>query len=154
MRRATPPIEILLGFAVGMIAAICVQLPLVWFLHLLHLTARTGFSLQITPPLGVEEMWSRVFWGGAFGLVLAGWGVSYPLGRAWFVSSVSMVILVRLFVDWVIAPMWTSGHLWAGWGVDALVMPIVINVAWALATALLLAAATLGVGTWGTWSPT
>jgi len=137
-----------------MIATLCVQLPLIWFLHLLHLTARTGFSLQMTAPLGVEAMWSRVFWGGVFGLVMAGWGVSYRLGRQWFVSSVCVVIAVRLFVDWVITPIWTSGHLWIGWGPDAFLMPLVINSVWALATGLLLAGATLGLGTWGMWSPT
>ncbi len=154
MRRATAPIEILLGFGVGLIAALCVQLPLVWFLHLLHLTSRTGFSLQITAPLGVEAMWSRVFWGGAFGLAMAAWGLSYPLGRGWFVSTVTMAILVRLFVDWIIVPIWSAGQLGPGWSIDGLIMPIVVNVTWALATALLLAGATLAVGTWGTWSPT
>ena len=137
-----------------MIAALCVQLPLVWFLHLLHFTARTGFSRELTPPLGVEAMWSRVFWGGVFGLAMAAWGVFYPIGLRWFVSTTSVILAVRLFVDWIIAPIWTSGRFWAGWGVDAFVMPLVINVAWALTTALLLAAATLAAGTWGTKSLT
>src|SRR5579871_854188 len=107
MRRATAPTEILLGFGVGMIAALCVQLPLVWFLHLLHFTARTGFSRELTPPLGVEAMWSRVFWGGVFGLAMAAWGVFYPIGLRWFVSTTSVILAVRLFVDWIIAPIWT-----------------------------------------------
>jgi hypothetical protein len=154
MQRATPPTEILLGFFVGMLAALCVQLPLVWLLHLLHLTARTGFSTTPVPPMGVEAMWSRVFWGGAFGIALAAWGVFYPLGMRWFISSTALVVAARLVVDWIVVPMWTSGRLWAGWSVDALFMPVVIDVAWALTTALLLAAATLAAGTWGTKSLT
>lgn len=154
MRRATPPTEILLGFFVGMIATLCVQLPLVWFLHVLHLTAWTGFSTTPEPPMGVEAMWSRVFWGGAFGLALAAWGVFYPLGLRWLVWSTSVMVAARLIVDWVIAPMWSAGRVWAGWSGDAIVMPIITNVAWGLTTALLLAAATLAAGTWGTKSPT
>ncbi|HZT76604.1 MAG TPA: hypothetical protein VFA27_08090 [Vicinamibacterales bacterium] len=155
MRRATPPTEILLGFFVGMIATLCVELPLVWFLHLLHLTPRTGFSLQPVAPMGVEAMWSRVFWGGAFGLALAGWGVFYPIGVRWLISSAGTILAARLFVDWIIAPMWSAtSHVWGGWSVDAVVMPLVMNVAWVLATALLLAAATLAAGTWGTKSLT
>jgi|SRR5579871_416951 len=153
MRRATAPTEILLGFLVGMIAALCVQLPLVWFLHVLHLTARTGFSTTPEPPMGVEAMWSRVFWGGAFGVALAGWGVFYPLGLRWFLTSTTAIVAARLVVDWIVTPMWTSGRVWAGWSVDAFVMPIVVNVVWGLTTALLLAAATLAAGTWGTKSP-
>jgi hypothetical protein len=154
MRRATPPTEILLGFFVGMIATLCVQLPLVWFLHLWHLTARTGFSTTPVPPMGVEAMWSRVFWGGVFGLALAAWGVFYPLGLRWFVSSIGVMVPARLVVDWIIAPIWTQGRFWAGWGSDAFLMPIVVNLVWALATALLLAASTLAAGTWGTKSLT
>ena len=154
MQRATPPTEILLGFFIGTVAALCVQLPLVWLLHLLHLTARTGFSTTPVPPMGVEAMWSRVFWGGAFGVALAAWGVFYPLGLRWFVSTTTVMTAVRLAVDWIIVPVWTSGRGWAGWSVDAVVMPIVIDAAWALATALLLAAATLAAGTWGTKSLT
>jgi hypothetical protein len=154
MRRATAPTEIVLGFFVGMIAALCVQLPFVWLLHLLHLTARTGFSLQPEPPMGVEAMWSRVFWGGAFGVALAAWGVFYPLGRRWFVSSVTMILAVRLVVDWILVPIWMRSGVWIGWSTDAFLMPILIDAVWALATALLLAGATLAAGTWGTKSLT
>jgi hypothetical protein len=152
MRRAAPPIEILLGFAAGLVATLLVQLPFVWFLHLLHLTARSGFSSVPTPPLGVEETWSRVFWGGAFGVALAAWGVTLPLGRRWFVSATGCIVAARTIADWFMVPMF-YGQVWAGWGVDALVMPVVINVVWGVATATLLAAATLAVGTWGTRSP-
>jgi hypothetical protein len=152
MQRSTPPTEILLGFLVGMIATLCVELPLIWFMHILHLTARTGFSTTPVPPMGVEAMWSRVFWGGAFGVALAGWGVFYHLGIRWLVSSTAVIVAARLVVDWVIAPMF-SGRVWVGWSYEGIVMPLIINVVWGLATALFLAAATLAAGTWGTKSP-
>src|SRR5215472_15538572 len=114
MRRATSPVEILLGFAAGMVATLAVQLPLEWFLHLIHLTARTGFSTVPTPPMGVEGTWSRVFWGGAFGIALAAWGVALPLGRRWFVSSTCCLVTVRTVADWFVVPMF-YGQVWAGW---------------------------------------
>jgi len=152
MRRATPPTEIVLGFFIGMAATLFFELPLVWLLHVLHLTARTGFSLVPVPPFGMEAMWSRVFWGGAFGVALAGWGVFCPLGLRWLVSSAGVIVAVRLAVDWVIQPMLAQGHVWIGWSVDGLVITFVIDVAWGLTTGLLLAAATLAAGTWGTKS--
>jgi len=152
MQRSTPPTEILLGFFVGMITTLCVELPLIWFMHIVHLTSRTGFSTTPVPPMGVEAMWSRVFWGGAFGIALAGWGVFYHLGLRWLVSSTVVIVAARLVVDWVIAPMF-SGRVWVGWSYEGIVMPFIINVVWGLATALLLAAATLAAGTWGTKSP-
>ena len=154
MRRATPPTEIVLGFFLGMLAALVVELPFVWFLHLLHLTARTGFSLVPTAPLGVEAMWSRVFWGGAFGVGLAAWGARYRLGLTWFLSSTICLVVARTIVDWIIAPMMLHGQLWAGWSADALLMPVVLNIVWTVATAVLLAAGTLAAGTWGTQSLT
>ena len=137
-----------------MVATLCVQLPLVWFLHLLHLTTWTGFSTTPEPPMGVDAVWSRVFWGGTFGLALAAWGVFYAIGRRWFATSTAVIVAARLFVDWVVAPMWSCGRVWIGWHADAIGMPIVTNGAWALATALLLAPATLAAGTWGTTSLT
>jgi hypothetical protein len=154
MRRATAPTEVILGLFVGMIAALCVELPFIWFLHLLHLTARTGFSRALTAPLGVEETWSRVCWGGVFGVGLAAWGARYELGRRWFLSSAICIFAVRTIVDWVIAPMMLHRQLWVGWSADAIVMPLVINFVWTIATAGLLAAATLAAGTWGWTNPT
>jgi hypothetical protein len=154
VRRSTAPTEIVLGFFIGMIATLVVELPLVWVLHLLHLTARTGFSTDVTAPLGVEAMWSRVFWGGVFGIGFAAWGARYELGLRWFLTSFSCIVAARLAVDWVIAPMMLHGRAWAGWSADAILLPIILNVAWGLATGLLLAASTLVSGTWGWQNPT
>lgn len=154
MRRATAPTEIVLGFFVGMIAALVVELPFVWFLHLMHLTARIGFSRVPTLPLGVAGAMSRVFWGGVFGIAFAGWGLRYELGIRWFLSSAVCIVAARTLVDWFIAPMMLHGRIWVGWSVDGIVMPVLINIVWAVATAILLAASTLAAGTWGWTNPT
>jgi hypothetical protein len=62
------------------------------------------------------------------------------------------VAAVRTGADWFVVPLFWR-HAWAGWGVDPLVTPLVLNLVWALATAALLAGASLVIGTWGTRSP-
>jgi hypothetical protein len=148
MRRSSHPTEILLGFAAGMTAALFVQQPLVWFLHHFGLTAREAFSTVRTPPLGVEAVWSRVFWGGAFGIAIAYLGVFYPLGARFIVVPAAAVVALRTVFDWFVVPM-LNGHAWIGWSVDRILTPLLVNACWGLATAVLLAAMTVLIGTYG-----
>lgn len=140
--------EILLGFGTGLLAALFVQEPLVWFLHYLGLTSRHAFSMVQTLPLGVPAFASRAFWGGAFGVALAWFGSRYQLGARWAIASVVFTASVRTIVDWFIAPMFW-GRFWVGWSADALFTPVIINFVWAAAAVVLLAFATLVLGTWG-----
>lgn len=149
MQRSTPPTEILLGFAAGAIVVLVVQEPLVWFLHHFGLTAWYGFSTWRTQPFGVQAVWSRVFWGGAFGIGLAWFGTRYALGTRYIVRPAVLIAGVRTLADWFIVPMFW-GHAWAGWSGDALVVPLALNFVWAFVTAALLLAFTVAAGTWGT----
>jgi len=153
MRRSTPPTEILLGFAAGLIVALVVQQPLVWFLHHFGLTARHAFSTQPTSPMSVQAVWSRMFWGGVFGIGLAWFGTTFELGSRWLVGTIAFAIGFRTFIDWVVVPVFWW-HTWNGFSVDAIVTPLILNAVWAAATAGLLAAMTLAAGTWGTESLT
>jgi hypothetical protein len=148
MRRAAHPNEILLGFFAGLIAALCIQQPLIWLLYSLGLTAQQTFSTFQTTPLGVEAGWSRVFWGGAFGVALAWFGTRYALGLRWLLATTSFAAGVRTIAAWFIVPMF-YGRAWVGWSADAILTPLVLNVVWASGTAILLAAATIAAGTWG-----
>jgi hypothetical protein len=153
MRRSTPPTEILLGFAAGLIVALVVQQPLVWFLHHFGLTARHAFSTQPTSPMSVQAVWSRVFWGGVFGIALAWFGTRYVLGSRWMIATIAFAAGFRTFIDWVVVPVFWW-HSWQGFSVDAFVTPLILNVVWAVVTAGLLAAMTLAAGTWGSESLT
>jgi hypothetical protein len=151
MHRSTHPTEILLGFAAGLIVALVVEQPLVWFLHEFGLTARHAFSTQPTAPMAVQAVWSRVFWGGVYGIALAWFGTRYELGARWFVASIIFTAGVRTLLDWFVLPMFW-GHIWAGATVDGLIIPLVLNAVWAVGTAVVLAAFTLAMGTWGSES--
>jgi hypothetical protein len=151
MHRSTYPTEILLGFAAGLIVAFFVQQPLVWFLHYAGLTARHAFSTQPTAPMAVEAVWSRVFWGGVFGIALAWFGTRSELGTHWLTATVVFTTAVRTARDWFVLPMFW-GHMWAGLTADALLTPLILNTVWAAATAALLAGMTMAAGTWGSES--
>jgi hypothetical protein len=148
MHRSTRPPEILLGFAAGIVATIVIQQFLAWALHVVGLTGQNAFSMWPTLPLGVPSLVSRAFWGGVFGIALAWFGVRYVLGLHWLVATTLFTAAVRTVVDWFIAPMF-YGQIWAGASADRLVIPLVLNVVWALGAAVLLAAFTLAMGTWG-----
>lgn len=153
MRRSTYPTEILLGFFAGLVVALIVQQPIVWFLHYFGLTARHAFSTQPTAPMAVQAVWSRVFWGGVFGIALAWFGTRYELGAHWFTETVVFTAGIRTLLDWFVLPMF-FGQVWVGLTADAILTPLILNVVWAVATAGLLAALTLAAGTWGTESLT
>jgi hypothetical protein len=153
MNRSTHPTEILLGFAAGLVVALVVEQPLVWFLHHLGVTARHAFSTQPTAPLAVEAVWSRVFWGGVFGIALAWFGTRYDLGGHWLGATIAFAAGVRTLLDWFVLPMFW-GHVWVGLTADAILTPLIVNAVWAAATAALLAAMTIAAGTWGSESLT
>ena len=151
MNRSTHPTEILLGFMAGFIIAFVVQQPLVWLLHHAGLTARHAFSTQPTSPMSVQAMWSRAFWDGVFGIVLAWFGLQFDLSARWLAGTIAFTTGVRTLGDWFIVPM-VWGHVWTVLTADAFLTPLILNVVWAAATAVLLVAMTLAVGTWGTES--
>jgi hypothetical protein len=154
MRRSTQPTEILLGFAAGIVAAVVVEQPLVWFLHHLGLTARQAFSMQPVAAMGVPALGSRIFWSGVFGIALAWFGTRYAaIGMRWLVGTIVFTVGTRTAADWFILPMFW-GHAWIGVSADRIVTPLLVNIADAAATAVLLAAMTFIVGTWGTRSLT
>jgi hypothetical protein len=153
MRRSTHPTEILLGFAAGLIVALVVQQPLVWFLHHFGLTAQHAFSTQATSPMSVQAVWSRMFWGGVFGVALAWFGTRYVLGSRWLVGTITFGVVFRTFIDWVVVPIfWWQA--WPGYSLDTIVTPLILNIVWAIVTAGLLAVMSLAAGTWGSESVT
>lgn len=151
MRRSTHPTEILLGFLAGAVATFFVEEPLIWFLHQIGLTARHAFSTAQTPPFGMWALWSRVFWGGAFGVGMAWFGTRLRLGIGYLVAATVFIWGVRTAVDWFVVPMF-YGHAWVGLSVDALLTPLILNLVWAAATAALEEILTVAAGTWGVQS--
>jgi len=103
--------------------------------------------------MAVQALWSRVFWGGVFGIALAWFGTYDQLGTHWFVHTVVFTAGIRTLLDWFVLPMF-FGHVWIGLTADGILTPLILNVVWAAATAGLLAGMTLAAGTWGSESLT
>jgi hypothetical protein len=152
MRRATHPTELIGGFFAGLLAAFFIQLPFIWGLHQLGLTAQYGFSENRVLPMGAMAMWTRTFWGGVYGLGLAAFGSYLPFGRRYLWETVVAVAVGRTLIDWFPAPMLYGQGWWVGWSADGLLTPLLSNFVWAFATALLVIAFSLWAGTFGSRS--
>jgi hypothetical protein len=148
MRRASAPVEILLGLPAGCAAGLFVEQPVLWLLHYVGFTHWMAFGTIQTAPLGVEQYWAAVVWDGAFGMLLAAFGTRYFLGTRWAASCIAVIASARTAVDWFVVP-FLPGHVWTAWTMDRLVMPVLLNTVTAAATVVLLAIATLAAGTWG-----
>jgi hypothetical protein len=151
MRRASQPVEILLGFAAGMFAAFFVQQPLIWILDQLHVTSEPVYSRALTLPLGVEYVWSRVFWGGVFGLILAAFGTRYQFGFLYIVAASLFTFILRTLADWFVGPV--LERTTALWTVRGILTPLVANAIWVPTTSVLVIALSLMMGTWGSKAP-
>jgi hypothetical protein len=152
MRRSSQPIEILLGFAAGAVTAFFIQLPLIWLLHELHLTDERAYSSTLTMPLGVEFVWSRVFWGGVFGVVLATFGTRYELGLRYIVATSLFTFVLRTLAEWLVEPLFARAGSVASIG--QVLIALFVNALWVPATAVLVIGLSLAAGTWGAKAPT
>jgi hypothetical protein len=152
MRRATHPTELISGFFAGFLAALFIELPFIWLLHHAGLTAQYGFSTNRVAPMGAMAFWSRAFWGGIYGMGIAWFGcylpLERPLARQYVWETAVGVAAVRTFIDWFPAPM-MYGHAWIGWSLDGLLTPLLANVVWAFATAVLVTGFSFALGTYG-----
>jgi hypothetical protein len=61
----------LVGFFSGAASVLVFHQAAVALFHLLALTERQPYPLQPTSPWGVPQIWSLVFWGAVWGLLLA-----------------------------------------------------------------------------------
>jgi len=151
MRRSSQPVEILLGFGAGIITAFFLQLPLIWFLHLIHLTPEHAYSTASTLPLGVESIWSRVFWGGVFGLLLASFGTRYEFGLRYLAATSLFIVAVRTFAEWIVQPLFArAGSIGT---IGSLLTSLFVNAVWAPAAGALVIGLSLIVGTWASKAP-
>jgi hypothetical protein len=62
---------IIVGFVSGAAAVLVFHQGAAALLHALELTARAPYSMQLTSPWGVPQLWSITFWGGRWGALLA-----------------------------------------------------------------------------------
>jgi hypothetical protein len=110
-------------------------------LHLAGLVAAPPWRLAPVPPLGVPAVLSAAFWGGVWGIALALLAPRFGRGAGYWLGALAFGAVLPTLVAWfVVLPLKGlpagGGFAWPG----VLVGPVV-NGAWGVGAALLLAAA-------------
>jgi len=126
------------GFLAGFLAVLVFHQGMLGLLHLAGLVARAPFAMQPVPPLGVPAVVSAAFWGGLWGVVLAGVAPRFPRGAAHWPAAALFGAVAPTLVAWfVVAPLkgLPSG---GGWSFPGVLIGPLVNGAWGLGTALLL----------------
>jgi hypothetical protein len=133
--------RIIHGFVAGALAVLVFHQAALLALHVACVApAATPWDLAPVPPFGVPAVASAAFWGGAWGVVFALLAPRFGRGAGYWLASLLFGAVVLTLVAWfVVLPLKGlpagGGFAWPG----VIVGPIV-NGAWGLGTALLLAA--------------
>jgi hypothetical protein len=124
---------IVVGFLSGALSVLLCHQVIAALLHAIGITPRVPYSMQPTQPLGVAQVWSLVFWGGVWGVVLA-----VALRR---LADGALVIAAAIFgalfpslVAWTLVASMKGQPLFAGGAPKALMAGLLVNAAWGLGT--------------------
>ena len=124
---------LLVGFLSGAVSVLLFHQGIAALLHAIGITPRAPYSMQPTKPLGIAQLWSIVFWGGVWGVVLAA-----ALRR--FADS-ALVIAATIFgaifpslVAWTLVASMKGQPLFADGAAKGLMVGLLVNAAWGLGT--------------------
>ena len=126
------------GAIAGAISVIVFHQALAALLYVLGLTERLPYSMQPTHPLGVPQLWSIVFWGAAWGAVLAA-TLRRLHGAALILAATLFGAILPSLVAWTLVAALKGQPLFAGGAPDGLAFGLLVNAAWGLGTGIGLA---------------
>jgi hypothetical protein len=129
---------IVVGFLSGAVSVLLCHQVIAALLHAVGITPRVPYSLQPTHPLGVAQVWSLVFWGGVWGVLLAMALRRYADGALVIAAAIFGAILPSL-VAWTVVAALKGQPLFAGGAPKALAVGLLVNAAWGLGTGIGLA---------------
>jgi hypothetical protein len=120
------------GFVAGAVSVLVLHQGALGVLHGLGLTARPPYSMAPTAPWEVPQLWSLVFWGGIWGVVLALAFWRMARGTRLILGAVVCGAVFPTLVAWfIVAPL--KGLPLAGGGQLApMATALVMNGAWGL----------------------
>jgi hypothetical protein len=126
------------GFLSGALAVLVFHQGTAALLHALELTPRAPYSLQATQPFGVPQVWSIVFWGGIWGVILAAALARLDGARLLLAALVFGAIFPTLVAWFLVAPL-KGQPMAAGFAPMAMLIGPIVNGAWGLGTGIGLA---------------
>ncbi len=130
----------MLAFAAGFIAVPVFHQGMLTILGAIGLTGAGVFSMEATWPFGLPRIWSLAFWGGVWGLVLLAAHPYLPRGTNYWPSVAVFGALGPTLVAWlVVGPLKGQGPA-EDLSLAVVITGLLVNAAWGLGTAALLAA--------------
>ena len=137
-RPAGPVRTITLGFVAGVVGVLVAHQGMLALLHAAGVVPAGPYQRRPVPPLGVPQVASAAFWGGVWGVALAAL-LAGRRGRGYWITALLAGALGPSLVAWfVVAPL--KGLPVAAGGQPArLLTGLVVNGAWGVGTAAMLA---------------
>lgn len=131
--------KLIVGFIAGFIAVLLFHQPVLALLTVLGIAKASTYSFGATAPFGVPQVISLSFWGGVWGIVFALVEHRIPRGKRYWVYAFLFGAILPTLVAWfVVAPI-KGQPVAGGWQASRMFTGFLINGAWGLGTALLLA---------------
>jgi hypothetical protein len=144
-RARSPARKLLLGFLAGFIATLLFHQPALALLNELGIAKGNLYSFRAIAPFGVPQVISLAFWGGVWGMLFAFIEHRFPRGALYWTYAFLFGAIFPTLVAWfVVAPI-KGLPVAGGWQFNRMLTGFLINGAWGLGTALLLA---LGYRMW------
>lgn len=131
--------KLILGFVAGFIAVLLFHQPVLALLTEAGFSKAVTYSFKATTPFGVPQVISISFWGGVWGVIFAAIEHRLPRGASYWLCAFLFGAIFPTLVAWfVVAPM-KGMPMAGGWQPARMAIGPIINGAWGIGTALLLA---------------
>ena len=127
-----------IAFFSGFTAVLLFHQGVLSILHAVGFTPVAPFPMQPTKPFGLPQIWSLAFWGGVWGLVLAGVDRRFPRGAGYWVAACIFGAIFPSLVAWLVVFPMKGLRAGGGWHASGLATGLMINGGWGVGTALLL----------------
>ena len=131
--------KLVLGFVAGFLAVLLFHQPVLALLTEAGLSKAVTYSFKATAPFGVPQVISISFWGGVWGVIFAAVEHRFPRGAGYWLCALLFGAIFPTLVAWfVVAPM-KGLPMAGGWQPARMMIGPLVNGAWGIGTALLLA---------------
>lgn len=133
-----PARVLIAGFVAGALSVLIFHQGLIGLLHAMQILPRPPYGMAPTEPFGVPHLWSTVFWGGVWGVLLAA-ALGRMVGGKLLVAALIFGAVLPTLVGWfVVAPL-KGQPMAAGFVPSRMWLGPVINGVWGLGTGIGLA---------------
>jgi hypothetical protein len=131
--RAELPRRLIVGFLAGAISVLLFHQGALGLLHALGLAPQAPYSFTETYPLGIPQVWSLAFWGGVWGVLLAG-SLAMLHGAGLVIVSTLYGMVFPTLVAWFIVAPLKGQPVAADFAPMAMAIGLIVNAAWGFGT--------------------